>query len=782
MLATANIRKSKGHTISLGIMLIIAGMMLSLGLLMLLNYNTYFNKLADELNTSDSYITVPYRYCTDEVYDYLKNHSNVKSYTSEYTLPISVPITRPNGSEIKQAILFFNNEIGRENTKKKFIGEYLPLDNDSIYVAYYFNIEWVYELGDTINLDFGDGEKSYKINGFVEDVYNATPNLGAMSGYLSDIEFNRIFENTDKKCVDFFINQHDDTAVIETDLNEYIKNNIDSEISNDNDISESVWTIHFSLCKLGRTMMANLLAAIMVLFAVIVVAICMIIIRFRIKNSIEEDMTKIGSLKAMGYTSKQIITSIMLQFVIIAFIGSVIGVAISFIFVPNISDLLAHQSALLWEQGFSFSNSVLTLTIIILFVLIIAFSTAKKIRKINPIVALRGGITTHNFKKNHMPLDKSSGNLSFVLGMKSIFQNIKQSLMIGIITISVSFVGTYGLIMFYNTTVDTTTFAETTGTEVSNIIVMIDTSVTDSEVFLNEILERDDVDFAQYITHTPMLTIEGMTINTSVMEDYSTRRTVMVYDGRYPIHDNEIAINGNTAKLMGKNIGDTVSVKGQNGDVEYLITGFVQGSQYAGLIASMTYSGYIKLFPSYEINEVYIYLKDKTDTEKCLQSLLDDYGDVIKLSVNMDKEIEKGMGMYTDIIALVGGAILVISFMIIILVLYFILNSLVIKQKHELGIQKAIGFTTIQLMNQMTFGVMPSIIFGIIAGCILGAYATNPIMSIAQNGMGIVKAHYIIRPDWVIVFGIAVAIISYASSMLITSKIHRISAYALVTE
>lgn len=288
--------------------------------------------------------------------------------------------------------------------------------------------------------------------------------------------------------------------------------------------------------------------------------------------------------------------------------------------------------------------------------------------------------------------------------------------------------------------------------------------------------------FAQYVGDNLTITVEKLTIHSTIMIDYSKRRTNTIYKGRYPIHDNEIAINGNAAKLMGKKVGDLVTIKGQTEEKEYLITGFQQGANFAGLNASMTYSGYLKLFPDYKLNELYIYLDKNVNTAEYLQELLDDYGDVIVASTDLDKDYEEGMGIYTDIISVVGIAMLGVSFMIIILVLYFVLNSLVIRQRRKLGIQKAVGFTTLQLMHQVAFSVMPSILVGIAAGSILGAWLVNPIMSVAQNGMGIVKAHYIIMPDWIIVFSLGVAILSYVTSLLITSKIHKISAYALVTE
>ena len=130
----------------------------------------------------------------------------------------------------------------------------------------------------------------------------------------------------------------------------------------------------------------------------------------------------------------------------------------------------------------------------------------------------------------------------------------------------------------------------------------------------------------------------------------------------------------------------------------------------------------------------------------------------------------------------VGISILVVTVAVVILALYFVINSSVIRRKREPGIQKAIGFTTFQLMNQITLGFFPPVITGVFIGSAVVIMQTNEIMSIAQRSMGIMKANFIITPGWIALFGVAVVIVSYVTSMFITYRIRKISAYALVSE
>lgn len=94
MLAFANIKKSKGHSISLLVMLILASSVLNIGLLMFNNYNSYFSKINKELNTSDVYITLPYEYYNKEAVNFIKNHENVKDFQFEIGISKKVKIEK----------------------------------------------------------------------------------------------------------------------------------------------------------------------------------------------------------------------------------------------------------------------------------------------------------------------------------------------------------------------------------------------------------------------------------------------------------------------------------------------------------------------------------------------------------------------------------------------------------------------------------------------------------------------------------------------------------------
>jgi putative ABC transport system permease protein len=196
----------------------------------------------------------------------------------------------------------------------------------------------------------------------------------------------------------------------------------------------------------------------------------------------------------------------------------------------------------------------------------------------------------------------------------------------------------------------------------------------------------------------------------------------------------------------------------------------------------MRLDGMMKLNPNFKQQSLQIYLNKNVNTGAFVKNIKNIYGESLLSAIDMDKIMEEGTGVYISIVSKVGIAILVVTIVVVILVLYFVINSSVTRKKRELGIQKAIGFTTYQLMNQLSLGFLPPIMIGVCIGSVVGIMQTNSIMSVAQRAMGIMKANYIITPVWIALFGVAIVTVSYVTSMLITYRIRKISAYALVSE
>lgn len=779
MLSFANIKKTKGHAVSIFLMFIIASLLLNLGLLVFVNFGGYFNKITKELKSSDVYYLMPKILYSEKIDKYIKDNSNIKDIQMEN--PLWAPGTVPYNNGTKACVFLINDmDKDRSLSKWKLVGESLPTDSMSIYIPYVMSIDGGYRLNDKFEVNFDDKVITFTVKGFTEDAFFSSLDTGVMGVYMPHGTYERVREILGDKY---------DAALIYANLknqNKDVENGIRGFIRQDNpninaDATGTLLSLDLEIVKLSRSLIASGVSVMMIAFAAIIAVVCLVVVRFRIGNSIEEDMTKIGSLKAVGYTCRQIRLSIAAQFSMIALIGSIVGISLSLLATPVLSDVFAHQSGLKWVQGFDGAIGSISLFVILFAVALVSFMASRRIKRLNPIVALRGGIVTHNFRKNRMPLHKSKGSLPVVLALKLMLQNMRQSIMIGIIFIVVSFACAFAFVMFYNSVVDTKTFAEVPGTEISNAIAILDPK-DDNTSLVQDIKNLKDVRKAQFLDTTKVKS-GSYEVYAFVMDDYSQKETNTVYEGRYPLHSNEAAVSGYLAKKLNKVIGDSITLNVDDRQAEYIITGFSQGSYMGGLsIVSIRHDGILKLNPDFKQQSLQIYLNKGAKSAEFKEKIEGLYGDTIPEVIDMDKEFQQGMGLYTSVVSKVGVVIMVVMILVVILVLYFVMNSSIIRKKHELGIQKALGFTTLQLMNQISIGFLPPIVTGVILGSLLGMTQTNAIMTVVQGVMGIMRANYIITPLWIALLGVAIVLVSYTISMLITYRIRKISAYGMVSE
>lgn len=788
MHARANIRKTKSVSATLIVMFLIAALLLNAGLLVSLNYGSFFGQLKEELSPADVYYAIPGQLYSDEVKEAMDGNKHVEQTMVVDALWTGAEIDS-NGTKKSYTVLFQNMDEPREFSKWKYVGEHQEPDGMSVYVPDIFQAVYGYNLGDKITLDYTDEASGVKkaltftVSGYIEDIFFSSTDTGIVGFYLPEATYSKVAELFDGPAyqvnvVHTYLDEVKNASAVESDLIKLLDLGSSSLFG---DSSTMLVAIDIELVEMSRCMMASMVSIMMVLFALIIVAVCLLVVRFRIVNSIEDDMMKIGSLKSIGYTARQIRLSLLLQYLLIAGVGSILGIALSYPAMPAVSMVFEQQSGLKWEQGFDPAISLASLAIILVIILFVVLLATRRVKKLSPISALRGETTARKFKHNRMPLDRTAGPLPAVLGFKAVLQNMKQNIMIAVILTAVTFAGSFGVIMYYNTSVDTKAFAEVPGMEITNVIAALNPALDQAQT-VKDIEAMPHVRKTLYLDQIN-IKVDGSEVSSNIMKDYGEKETRLVYEGRYPETSGEIVLAGILAERLQKTVGDTVTVQVGDREETFTVTGLSNGSSMGGMNTCILADDYSRLNPDYKPQALYIYLDEGTASKAFIETLRDKFSREVMPAINdFDKLMAEGMASYQGVVSIMGVSMLVITVFVVTLVLYFMISSSVIRQKRELGIQKAIGHTTYQLMNQLSITFTVPLALGVVAGVLLGAYGTNPMMSVAMKGAGIMRAGFIVDPLWVALFGAGTILFSYLLSLLTTWRIRKISAYALVTE
>lgn len=234
-------------------------------------------------------------------------------------------------------------------------------------------------------------------------------------------------------------------------------------------------------------------------------------------------------------------------------------------------------------------------------------------------------------------------------------------------------------------------------------------------------------------------------------------------------------------KQINKGIGDTLEVEYGTRTSSFLVTGLSQSIGNLGQIASLTMEGIKQLQPDYTGTTLHVYL-DGIINKDFINNVQQQHGNSIEDTLDIDENIESQTSIYTTAIFAVMVIVLTINIVVVAVILYLVGTTMITKRKRELGVMKAIGFSTIQLMHQLSIGFLPVIFAGVVIGGILGMFFTNPMLSLLLSSVGVKRLDFIIHLPIIFMLCIGILILAYVVSMLVALKIKKITAYSLITE
>ena len=771
ILTMANLRKNKGQSLFVFLFVLLSTIFFSIGLVLILEFGSFFDVKADEANLPHSIIQLSAETMTDDE-NWFKNHKDVIEFEQQRVLS-GVWQVDMNGSTVGAQLVIADVDANQKMNPPKLIGESNPLNKDSVYLPYLMKVNGGFEIGDTYTFSKGEKELSLQIAGFTEELAFGSPMRTVYRFYLHHDLYNELYEEMESNQSVFYAVRLNDKSNASQFVKEYQKRQ--GEKMGSHSIFNS---LVYEEIKLGSISFALIMAAIVIAFAVIILIVCLVVIRFSIDNNIMQDMKNIGALKAIGYQNKQIIGGAVLQYTVVVIIGSIIGIICSQFLLTPVAKLMELQSALIWEPKFNIVSSLLSFGTIVFTVLFMTIAATKKIRKLYPLIALRDGIKTHNFRKNYAPLDTSYGSLPTLFSVKNICQNLKQSVMFSVIITVVTFAAVFGLGLLYNFYIETDGFMKLVAGEIPTVVFICEGSET------NEILEcvekHDEVRNAFTFTNS-FYTLEDMNCLGMITNDFSKLEGEMLYDGRYPKYDNEIVIGGYLAKNTNKKIGDTVRLKVDGAITEYLVTGFISCINNYGNNFALTEEGIKRADNDYLPDQIYIYLNEDVDSFDYIDKARESEKGVL-VALEMKELANAQLGSFSTIFVALSVVILTITCIVIAMVLYLVMKINITRQKREFGIQKALGFTSLQLMNQISLQYIVLILIGSVIGSVLGQISFSPMLTMVGQSMGAMQVNMSVPIAWIAIVFVGIVVLSYLIAMLVSMRIHKVSPYGLVSE
>jgi Predicted permease. len=226
---------------------------------------------------------------------------------------------------------------------------------------------------------------------------------------------------------------------------------------------------------------------------------------------------------------------------------------------------------------------------------------------------------------------------------------------------------------------------------------------------------------------------------------------------------------------IGAQIGDTVSIENNGSACEFLVVGITQQFNMLGRGTAITTAGMKKMVPSYQEQVLKIYLKDGQDTEKFVTKLNNQYASEKVQSVSYFESIEMMLNSFEASIQIVVVGCLGVIAVIIVFILFLIVRVRLLRERTRLGVSKALGFTSNQLIGQLLISEMPVIIGASMAGAAAGYFTTNPLLALMLSANGILNCDFYVDPGMVLLTPIGISLIGLGTVLIVSGRIRKIS-------
>lgn len=832
-LSLFNLKKNKRAAFSIMFLVAVTMFLVGISVCNITKVNNTFDKMFEATGSVDNMVIFPRERYRENYKDILEEDNRVSRVVEIDALHSLRTSYKKANEEIGTIFFFITNKSEKKiesfAPETGLTEEQLNRLSHPIWLPTYFQYNQKFKSGDAFTVTLGGRDYPFEIAGFYESGLAANTGNG-MKCIISEEDYQLLSGDMDeKKIIGYDCEESLSVA-------EYIEKCAERSLEN---IRPYCFNISKEMEKEGATWFVTLFLYFFIAVAFITMISCLFMIRHKISNDIEDQIQSIGVLEALGYRTKDIYRVYIYEYMIVGGIGAIIGV-LGVIFLNPLMDRIIEVMIGHGVYGSLGLGKLLGIMLILILIIVLsALGKAGVVKKYPPVVAFRKGINTHHFRKNVLPLTGHKGNINLRLSLKDLLGNTKQNIgmMICIFTSATVILFSFYLFDYFKDGVSS--IMPIAGMEASDLRLDLMNGVAPYEI-KKKMLEFPEVRKALVtyqdvsVSTKSDLTDELMMNSYAVIyDDFSETENINPLEGQYPKHDNEIMITLGRSRKEGYTIGDSIVIEGDGIERSYIITGIVNSMSNNGYNLYLTSEGYRRAFPSARPCVVELYLKDGVDRHKFSEKLAALYGKSVEDALKggesggnyadrirqaADEKMAQLISLYgvTDVdyaikigdtvitgdsenfmirnissmrdlaegqIGPVADSMMVVSIVIVIfsvvvvgVILSILAETTVRKKRKELGIMKAMGYTSRDLMQQIAFRIIPIACVAVVIASICSVYLMNA-FSVAMFAVFMDVNFWIMIP-----INICLILFCYLVTYISAGRIRKITVSELMTE
>lgn len=634
------------------------------------------------------------------------------------------------------------------------------------------------QIGDEIRFQVARGGQAadFTVKGFYEDPFMGSSMIGMKGFLISEADYSGIIQTIRDTGIDALARDGAMLHIFQADTNgEGVTVSQLNQLINENtELPQYLEFLHSGNAIAGfMLILQNAFSGFLAAFVVVLIFVVLIVLGHGIGSSIEADYVNMGILKTIGFTGGKLRRIQLAQYMLVILTGMVLGI-LAAVYVSRIV-----SAATLTTTGIRIPTDLPAawcfLISGLLFLVLTGFIVFKtgKLKRITPMKAIGGEAFIYGTRvKKGFPI---RGNyLKYSMALRQLTAGARRYSGACIVAI---------LLVFFASMIGR--MATWLGADGKGMMDAFNPAAHDIgvQIFGEHTPQEAEETVLSYtgITDRYLLAMQGVSVNGI---DYTANAITdperfHIVEGRTSKADDEIVVTEFVASDLGVAVGDTVTVQADLGSEEYVISGIYTCANDMGDNIGMSREGYLKIGSDDPAIWCHHYfLEDASQKEAIIVALDESYGGDVHVHENTWPGLYGIISAMQALLVFLYG--MVAAFILIVTIMTG--SKILSTEQRDIGIYKAVGFTSGQLRGTFALRFMIVAVLASIIGTILAAALTDSLVSIVMRMAGISNFSSGMTAGNTLVPSAVVILLFTGFAYAVSWKVKKVDLTVLITE
>lgn len=634
--------------------------------------------------------------------------------------------------------------------------------------------EYNIKLGDKVILTSNGITRTFKVAAFVHDAQMNSTLCSSTRILISDKDFAELFGKAGEK--EYLIETYFRDSAMASDFQTAYENA---------DLPQNGQAVTYTIIFLLSALTDLVMAMVLILVSVLLLLIAMMCIKYTLLAALEEEISEIGTMKAIGMSFRDIRELYLTKYKRMLTIGIIIGYVLALIlsrtFMEHVTNTFGRQPVTI----LTISIPVAACFLVYLITIQYCKGILNKLKKLTVVDAMTRGKGFGRKERVSDGLHKGKlKSVELLLSIWEVSHNLNGFALVFLVLFLVSTIVIIPMNML--TTMQSKQFITYMGSTMDDIQVEIDTGKNLESRFekMEAILKKDEAvkDF-EVLRRVRVETVnsEGSRMNLTIDCGKRAGGELKYLEGKAPSTNQEIALSKLNADAMGVIIGKKIELTFSGIKEQFMVSGIYQDVTSGGYTAKaiQTFDGVKTMKYTVSIN-----LKDRSDVKGKAEQWSSKLGCGYDIEP-MDEFINQTLGGVTRQVEMIVVVVAIIGILLSALIVILFMKLRMAKDIAQIAAMKAIGFTNLDVRKQYLYKIGIVSMAGILGGTIVSNLAGNSMVSLSFQtmGLGISRISLLMNP-WMVFAGVPLMLLLVTAGMtwLSTEQIKKYNIVSLINE